>query len=844
MPPHASRPLWSAALVAALVAVPGLASLVVAPAGTAQSAAASTGTLTLGWEDSGFGWAAEDDAAEAASGAAVPLDDGTVGLRVVPQEDGDTEQPYPLALQGITAHPVDERGVIGDAIGLRPGVIVDEVRGDPDATDGDEVMPEPRRLAVVGLSGSSAAAFDVDHAIDTEWSFVLPTNPADGLPADADSSGGIAYCVAVATGSVRTADDGTARGAGAQTVLTFRDRDQLQDPEPDPTEPAPTPTSLPTVTPQPTDDPSADPSPVPPADDEPTSTPTEPVPAPTSTATTGPLPVEPDDAMTCADVDGAGEAAATSVQDPTFTHGSAQDEISTQVDEDGEAYFHVPALQPAHPADEASEGMDDAAEAPVASSLTGPGLDLSDSAASSQSLGFRLTAAPQDGAVTYRNHTDGGTFADAGHAQQQMEKDQDVRVEHRWGPTRDAHATWSFSRPGVYCVAWAVDGLRAQAPAAGAPSGRSLRPDDVLRFVVGNADPASVDCTEESEDAEIPFPSDDDGTGDGDDGSDGGSEDGSDGDSEDGSDGDDGSDDGDSGDEDQDDRETGGLDGDDRDGDGPGSRSDEDDDDEDEDDDDDTRVVAAPASAVVCPADEQAPRQLRDGDYALLLTDDGMRMADVATEATVPDGSSAIVGDTARRTAAAGIDDFVVPGGQYLATGSAGAPSFTWTAGGFDEAVDLEVQQTAGDGQVRVFLGEGSGVPADGGTLTVEPESSGTLLFGFDQPGEYAVTLSVGGDREVSLEFVAGDRYASVQAGTMVNTLFSTCPDVSWGTDLLSAQAPEADDAGDGADGAQAQQQTSGALGAGWWGVAGAGMGLAGILMVAILIVVLRESRH
>ena len=842
MPPHASRPLWSAALVAALVAVPGLASLVVAPAGTAQSAAASTGTLTLGWEDSGFGWAAEDDAAEAASGAAVPLDDGTVGLRVVPQEDGDTEQPYPLALQGITAHPVDERGVIGDAIGLRPGVIVDEVRGDPDATDGDEVMPEPRRLAVVGLSGSSAAAFDVDHAIDTEWSFVLPTNPADGLPADADSSGGIAYCVAVATGSVRTADDGTARGAGAQTVLTFRDRDQLQDPEPDPTEPAPTPTSLPTVTPQPTDDPSADPSPVPPADDEPTSTPTEPVPAPTSTATTGPLPVEPDDAMTCADVDGAGEAAATSVQDPTFTHGSAQDEISTQVDEDGEAYFHVPALQPAHPADEASEGMDDAAEAPVASSLTGPGLDLSDSAASSQSLGFRLTAAPQDGAVTYRNHTDGGTFADAGHAQQQMEKDQDVRVEHRWGPTRDAHATWSFSRPGVYCVAWAVDGLRAQAPAAGAPSGRSLRPDDVLRFVVGNADPASVDCTEESEDAEIPFPSDDDGTGDGDDdGSDGGSEDGSDGDSEDGSDGDDGSDDGDSGDEDQDDRETGGLDGDDRDGDGPGSRSDEDDDDE---DDDDTRVVAAPASAVVCPADEQAPRQLRDGDYALLLTDDGMRMADVATEAGVPDGSSVIVGDTARRTAAAGIDDFVAPGGQYLATGSAGAPSFTWTAGGFDEAVDLEVQQTAGDGQVRVFLGEGSGVPGDGGTLTVEPESSGTLLFGFDRPGEYAVTLSDGGDREVELEFVAGDRYASAQAGTMVSTLFSACPDVSWGTDLLSAQAPEADDAGDQADDAQAQQQTSGALGGGWWGVAGAGMGLAGILMVAILIVVLRESRR
>lgn len=345
----------------------------------------------------------------------------------------------------------------------------------------------------------------------------------------------------------------------------------------------------------------------------------------------------------------------------------------------------------------------------------------------------------------------------------------------------------------------------------------------------------------------IPFPSD----GDGDDGGDDSDDD--DGDGDDGDDGDDGggSGDGDGSDDGSDDESQGGLDGnedgDDRDDDssegGLDDRADEGDEDEDEDDEDETRVVAAPASAVVCPADREAPRQVRDGDYALTLTGDGMRVADVATDAAVPDGSSVIVGDTSRRTAAAGIDGFVAPGGQYLATGSAGAPAFTWTAGGFEEAVDLQIEQTSGDGQARVFLGDGAGLPADGGELTVEPDSSGTLLFGFDQPGEYAVTLSDGGDREVELEFVAGDRYASAQAGTMMNTLVSTCPDVSWATDLLSAQEPE-DEQKAQSDGAQAQQQTGSGLGRGWWGVAAAGMTAVGLLVVAILIVVLRESRR
>ena len=108
--------------------------------------------------------------------------------------------------------------------------------------------------------------------------------------------------------------------------------------------------------------------------------------------------------------------------------------------------------------------------------------------------------------------------------------------------------------------------------------------------------------------------------------------------------------------------------------------------------------MAAPASAAVCPADGQVPWQLRDGDFALALTDDGMRVTDVETDAMVPNGSSVVVGDTSRRTGAAGIDGFVAPGAQYLATGSTGAPSFTWSSGGFDEPLDLQLsRRTATD---------------------------------------------------------------------------------------------------------------------------------------------------
>lgn len=891
MPPHDSRPLWGAALALSLVAVPALASFA-APA--PEVPAASLSTLTLGWGESGFGWSAGDTAPEAAAGSPRDLTAGAASVRVVPQEDGDTEQPYPLALRGITAHPVSGSGAIGAALDVAPALVVEEVASaalpaadssdtDADSGSGSEAdygvgsassSPVLRRLAGLGLAHGGGGAFDVDHAIDTRWSFRLPQEPGEIVPAQADASGGIVYCVAVASGAVRSAGDGTARGTGLEAVLTFRGAEQELPPDPtpdptipapdptvpapDPTVPAPTPTTLPTEPPAPdptagpTDEPTADPSvdpTVPPTVDPQAPTEDAPVPAPTFTA--GPPTVEPDEATTCADVPGAGAAGRGSAEVPDFTHGSAQDAIATRIDDDGEAYFEVPAPPIALPA--ADDPADEpGAEVPVARELTGPGLDLGGAAPAAHSLGFRLTATPQDGAVTYSNHTENGAFADRGHARQEMLLEQAAPIEHRWGPTRDAHARWSFTRPGVYCLAYAVDGPRTDGgDAQRAGSTQELAPDDVLRFVVGEADPLSVDCAEESEGTTIPFPREDgpgDGSDDGDDSDDDGSEDGSD-DSGDGSDSDEDSDDEPGGlgggpDGNSDDGEDGGVDG------RPGA----DESDESDEEKARTRVVAAPASAAVCPADRQAARQVRSGGVVLQMDGDGMRMTDVATGAAVADGSTIVVGDTARRTAAAGIDGFVAPGGQYLATGSAGAPTVTWSAAGIDEAVELEVQQTAGDGQVRVFLGDGAGVPADGGTLAVEPDSAGTLLFGFDQPGEYAVTLRAGsgaggdgdsgGGREVELRFAAGDRFASAQPGTVVRTLLSACPDVSWETDLLSAEAPGELESEAAEDDTQAQQPASSVLGRGWWGAAYGGMALAGLLMIAILVVVVRESRR
>ena len=79
-----------------------------------------------------------------------------------------------------------------------------------DRTDGSLVAQ--RRLADSGLRNSSGRAFDVDHVLETEWSFLIPSEAMPAATAQTDTSGGVAYCVAVDSGSVRTAQDGTAEG--------------------------------------------------------------------------------------------------------------------------------------------------------------------------------------------------------------------------------------------------------------------------------------------------------------------------------------------------------------------------------------------------------------------------------------------------------------------------------------------------------------------------------------------------------------------------------------------------------------------------------------------------------
>ena len=556
MPPPDSRPFWGAALAAALVAAPALAAIAIPPGGAAAQTA-SAGTLTVGWGDTGFGWSDKDDEPHDAAGSVLTLDDGRAGLSVVPHSDGDTEQPYPLSLRGVTAHPVDGQGRIGETIDVDPLLSIDEVPREVEAMDqADRSLLTPRRLADSGLPNSSGSAFDIDHALHTEWSFLIPSDAMSAETAQADTRGGIAYCVAVETGSVRTAQNGTAEGHGAQSVLTFRDEDMQLEPMPEPTRPAPTPTTLPTGTP----------SPVPPADEEtpglrdgetrpavwaarrmrspvcrsrrtsprrsrpqsirvqiPRSQRTRPRRGPRAplrpsprriprSRRTRPLsnpprspqtsrrrnPVTPPRALRpmaqVKPMTGAWARRSSSTA-PRRTRSRLRSMPTAS------PYFQVPAPQHANPA----------AEVPVAQDLTGPGLDLGVSLISAHSLGFRLTAAPEDGAVTYRNQTEDGAFADRGHAHQRMLLDRDVQVEHRWAPTRDAHASWSFTERGVYCVAYAVDGPRARALDTAPGTSKGLSPDDVLRFVVGDADPTSVDCARESEDAMISFPADDDG---------------------------------------------------------------------------------------------------------------------------------------------------------------------------------------------------------------------------------------------------------------------------------------------------------------------------------------------
>ncbi|WP_101588773.1 hypothetical protein [Brevibacterium jeotgali] len=836
-------PVVCAAVTTALVAVPAL--FAIAQPQTSDHAEASVGSLgilTVGAGGTGFMWEAADAPPRPAESGPVPageavidLDDGgAADLRLEPGGVPATEQPRPVVLTGVTAYSISPDGSLGTPLMGRPAVTV-ETRGDGFGE---------RRLAGLGRDDSPHPAFDLDHPIDATWTFDLeemeiPALDGDGGPdagsPGADGTGGIVFCAGAESGSVSSGGS-EPRGAGMGTVLTFLQEGQGDDedaPQPSPTATVPTDAPdepLPTITAlspsgEPRPDLTADPPTHPPEDPEPTATADVPTPTPDEDA---PEP-SPELAETCDEAGAQPNAAPEHSDDGAwstrFVSSSPHDAL-VQDPAAGESVYRV------------EDGRTESA-------VTGPGLDLSGAERAVHALGLELVAAPGGATATYRNHTTDGVFAGLGNGKQELRTGEDSS-SYRWGPTRDAHATWSFTEAGAYCVAYASDDVfdpvRAADGAAeddvsgapddgSAPETRGVEPDGVLTFLVGDVGPSTVDCSDEAagEEIDLPDPEGDDGSGEGDSDRDG--------------DRDEDRDD-DSGVEDRGDPEdAGGIDAsEDSDGDGSPGRGDEDD--EDEDEDDATRVVAAPATALTCPVDGEAPRQVRSGEFTMGVAPAALDVTADDGGTALPQGSSVVIGDTSRRSAPAGINGFVDAGGEYLATGSATAPGFHWSAADADEAVDLTVEQVDGPGQVRVFMTESGRGLGDGETGAVEPGGSGGMVFGFDQPGEYTVALTVDDDERMALDFAVGDRFASATPGATVLALFSQCPDASLATELAQPASGSATDEGDGGTDAQTQDRSTTALGQAWWAVGGVGMGLALVLLLAILVVVMRETRR
>lgn len=833
-------PLVCAAVTTALVAVPALFAIAQPQASDhAEASAGYFGTLTVGAGDTGFMWEAADapprpaESGPVSAGAAViDLDDGgAADLRLKPGGVPATEQPRPVVLTGVTAYSINPDGSLGTPLMGRPAVTVE--------TRGGDGFGE-RRLAGLGRDDSPHPAFDLDHPIDATWTFDLEDTEIPALDGDggpdagspaAEGTGGIVFCAAAESGSVSSGGS-EPLGAGMGTVLTFLQEDQGDDedaPQPSPTATVPTDAPdepLPTITAlSPSEDPrpdlTVDPPTHEPEDPEPTFTADVPTPTPDEDAP-GPAP---ELAETCDEAGAQPEDAPEQSDDGAwstrFVSSSPHDAL-VQDPAAGESVYRV------------EDGRTESA-------VTGPGLDLSGAERAVHALGLELVAAPDGATATYRNHTTDGVFAGLGNGRQELRTGEDSS-SYRWGPARDAHATWSFTEAGEYCVAYASDDVFNPARAAdgaaeedvsgapddgSAPKTRGVEPDGVLTFLVGDVDASTVDCSDEAAGEEIELPDPD-----GDDGSD------SDGDRD-----EDGDDDSDRGVENRDDPEdAGGIDGsEDSDGDGIPGRGDEDDED---DADDATRVVAAPATALTCPVDGEAPRQVRSGEFTMAVAPGVLDVTADDGGTALPQGSSVVIGDTSRRSAPAGIDGFVDAGGEYLATGSATAPGFQWSAADADEAVDLTVEQADDPGQVRVFMTESGKGLGDSETGTVEPGGSGGMVFGFDQPGEYTVALTVDDDERTALDFAVGDRFASAKPGATVLALFSQCPDASLATELAQPASGSAADEGDDGTDVQTQDRSATALGQAWWAVGGVGMGLALVLLLAILVVVMRETRR
>lgn len=255
------------------------------------------------------------------------------------------------------------------------------------------------------------------------------------------------------------------------------------------------------------------------------------------------------------------------------------------------------------------------------------------------------------------------------------------------------------------------------------------------------------------------------------------------------------------------------------------------------------KIVRAPSGVKLCPANVEDEQQVRSGNFVFHMADD-IKVSNRKGTRSVPAGSTSVISQSATRTAQAGITDFVDPQGSYWATGGAGAsaPSFEWNTAGSNDEVEISMRQISGTGDAIVFGPETDGAGlTDGDTGKLATGESGALTFGFNKVGEYELELKVG-SKGYTMKFAVGDTIDTARS-LVTSNILSTCAGSAVQQNLLKPQVdepekPEAKPLNKNID------QVKGQLGDEWWTISIAGIVLAAILIGFIVMVVLNSRRY
>lgn len=457
---------------------------------------------------------------------------------------------------------------------------------------------------------------------------------------------------------------------------------------------------------------------------------------------------------------------------------------------------------------------------------------------------FRLDAAPDGSTATYRNaSSEDGWFYSTDYNERAFTADDQSAPVLRPLPTRDAHAAWSFSESGTYCVAVGVHTTDDPAEI-----GTEVRVEpEIVEFDVGGGD-EGVDCTALDDppgDIVIPPPGDDPGEG-------GPGED---------QPGIDPPEDG-SGHDDRDgmpapgdrDRRSGGAD--DRRGSRPTptptSTTPA------------TRVQQAPPVIRHCPAEVGGAVQVRDGrvDFTAAVDDGALTGGFVDHRGRSPRNLGTDLGVVVPATATRSVSTEAGALGEATDsvwstdTGRTGVPHLGWDftaipAEDVGGEITLNVDRVEGPGGFAILDRSSGSLLADTSqplSATAGERDSG--VFAFERPGDYTVTFSMSAAAAdgtalepvtTKINFAVGDENSAVAESPMLRALVNGCGGMHVGTDLMDYTDPGSDpQAGPEA----VDPQGEGVLGDQWWIIAGLAMGLAALLGIAVLVVLMRESRR